>query len=59
MEKIIDGKTYKEVPIKKMIVNGKEINGNVIKAEYNTKDGEIRVGIVVDNTTKNKKENEE
>ena len=33
MEMEIEGKVYKDIPVVKMIVNGKEINGNVISAE--------------------------
>lgn len=57
MEKIIDGEVYKELKIKKLVVNGKEINGCIIPAEETSGVDELRVGIIIDNTDE-KKENE-
>jgi hypothetical protein len=54
MEKEIDGKLYKEVPIKKIIINGKEIHSNVISAE-DASDGNIRVTLITEPKEENKK----
>lgn len=54
MEKEIYGKLYKEVPINKIIINGKEIHGNVISAE-DASDGNIRVTIITESEEENKK----
>jgi len=47
MEKEIDGTMYKSMPINKMIINGKEIQGNVISAE-DASDGNITVTIITE-----------
>jgi hypothetical protein len=54
MEKIIDGKTYKEVPINKMIINGKKIEGDVIPAEDTDNGGNMAVTIYTDNPEEKK-----
>lgn len=56
MEKIINGKTYKEVPINKIVINGQEINGHTISAEDTAKGGEIRVTIFTENSSETKAE---
>jgi len=56
MGKIIDGKTYKEVPINKIVINGQEIKGHTISAEDTAKGDEIRVTIFTENSDKNKAE---
>ena len=33
MDKEIDGKIYKDIPVDKMMINGKEVKGNIISAE--------------------------
>lgn len=45
MDKEIDGKIYKDIPIDKMIVNGKKIDGNIISAE-DVADGNLTVTII-------------
>lgn len=54
MEKTINGKTYKEVKINKMIINGHEENGCVIPAEKTTGDNEMTVTIFTDNSDEEK-----
>jgi hypothetical protein len=48
MKKVIDGKEYKQLEVKKMVVNGKEISGNIISPENVSESGEIRIGIIAD-----------
>lgn len=45
MSREIDGKIYKDVPVGKVNVNGKEIEGNVIGAEH-VNEGIMEVTIV-------------
>jgi len=47
MDKEIDGKIYKDIPINKMIINGKKVNGNVISAE-DVSDGDLTVTIITE-----------
>lgn len=54
MEREIDGKIYKNIPINKMIINGKEIVGNVISAE-DASEGDITATIVAEPQEENKK----
>lgn len=54
MEKEIDGKVYKDVPVVKMIINGKEIYGNVISAE-DASDDTITATIITEPEEENKK----
>ena len=54
MEKEIDGKLYKNMPINKMVVNGKEIYSNVISAE-DASHGNITVTIIAEPKEENKK----
>ncbi|MBU3160085.1 hypothetical protein KPL37_10000 [Clostridium frigoris] len=54
MEKEIDGKVYKDIPVVKMIVNGKEIQGNVISAE-DASDESISLTIITEPEEENKK----
>lgn len=54
MEREIDGKVYKNIPITKMIVNGKEVIGNVISAE-DASEGDITATIVAEPEEENKK----
>ena len=54
MEKVIDGKLYKDISVAKMIINGKEIDGNVISAE-DASDENITVTIITEPEEENKK----
>ncbi|WP_155268559.1 hypothetical protein [Clostridium beijerinckii] len=54
MEKVIDGKSYKEVKINKIIVNGKEISGSIIPAEDATEDNDMTVTIFTENANEEK-----
>ena len=54
MEKIINGKVYKELKIKKLVINGQEKNGCIISAEENNGDNEIIVTIITENPEKKK-----
>jgi hypothetical protein len=54
MEREIDGKIYKNIPINKIIINGKEIIGNVISAE-DASEGDITATIVAEPQEENKK----
>jgi hypothetical protein len=54
MEKEIDGKLYKNMSIDKMIINGKEIHGNIISAE-DASDGKIKLTIIAEPKEENKK----
>lgn len=54
MEKEIDGSLYKDIPVGKMIINGKEIQGNVISAE-DASDGTITATIITESKEENKK----
>lgn len=56
MEKIIDGKTYKEVPINKVVINGQEKKGHTIPAEDTTQSGEMTVTIFTENPDKKEAE---
>lgn len=47
MDKEIEGKKYKDIPIDKMIVNGKEVSGNVISAE-DASGGDLTVTIITE-----------
>lgn len=49
MEKIIGGKTYKELKINKIVVNGQEKSGCIIPAEKTTGNSEMTVTIFTDN----------
>jgi len=54
MEKEIDGKLYKNMPINKMIINGKEVHGNIISAE-DASDGKIKLTIIAEPEEVNKR----
>lgn len=54
MDKVIDGKVYKDIPVSKMIINGKETYGNVISAE-DASDDNITVTIITEPKEENKK----
>jgi hypothetical protein len=54
MDKEIDGKVYKEIPVVKMIINGKEIDGNVIPSE-DASDGNITATIMTEPKEENEK----
>ncbi len=56
MEKIIDGKTYKEAKISKIVINGQEKSGCIIPAEKTTGDNEMTVTIFTGDSDEEKNE---
>lgn len=46
----LNGKEYKEVKIKKMIINGKEQEGSIIKAEDTTDKQELNITLYTQNS---------
>ena len=47
MDKEIDGKVYKDIPVAKLKINGKEVNGNIISAE-DVSDWNLTVTIITE-----------
>ncbi|MFL0197712.1 hypothetical protein ACJDU8_19385 [Clostridium sp. WILCCON 0269] len=45
MEKVINGKVYKQVKISKMVINGKEKEGSIISSEDTTSGNDTTVTI--------------
>lgn len=56
MEKVINGRNYKEVKISKIIVNGKEIEGAVIPAEETVGKNTTTVNIITEDDNENTNE---
>jgi len=56
MEKVIDGKIYKEVKISKIIVNGREIQGSTIRTEDTAENGDTTVNIITEDDNENTNE---
>lgn len=46
MDKVIDGKTYKQMKVAKIVINGKEKEGAIIDSKDTKSSGEATVTIV-------------
>lgn len=56
MEKVINGRIYKEVKISKIIVNGREIEGSTIQAGDTAENGDTTVNIITEDDNENTNE---